>query len=261
MKTIIKKVTLLTALLAVAITGCKKDKEDNLNPTPTVQTQELSLVFKPVAGADDVDFASAHTTTSGQKFTLSTLRFYMSNIRLIKSDGAEYPLTGKYLLIDPTTSHFHLGGVPVGDYKGLKFSVGIDSATNHMDPTVYPSTNPLAEQTPSMHWTWNSGYIFLMVEGSCDTTVSNTDTLTLGQYSHSMYFHLGMDMLLRNVDLSNSAFTVTSGTDKYVYIQTDVNELFNGVDLKTENQSHTMGTMMLATKVADNIADMFSIVP
>lgn len=189
------------------------------------------------------------------------VRFYMSNIRLIKSDGSEYPLTGQYQLIDLSKSHFHLGEVPVGDYKGLKFSVGLDSATNHMDPTVYPSTNPLAMQSPNMHWSWNSGYIFMMVEGSCDTTVANTDVLTLGQYSHSMFYHLGMDMLLRNVDLSNSAFSIVSGTDKYVSIQMDMNEFFTGVDLKTENQTHTMDNMMVATKTANNISTMFSIVP
>jgi hypothetical protein len=76
-----------------------------------------------------------------------------------------------------------------------------------------------------------------------------------------MFFHLGMDMLARKVDLSNSAFTVVSGTDKYLNIKTNVNQLLNGLDLKTENQSHTMGTMMLATKVADNISTAFTLVP
>jgi hypothetical protein len=260
MKTLIKKLTVSSALIAVVITGCKKDPNDE-SPKPASQEQDLALVFKNVAGTSDVDFISAYTTNSSQKYTLSTVRFYMSGISLIKSDGSEYPLTGQYLLVDPSTSHFHLGKVPVGNYKGLKFTVGIDSVTNHKDPSTYAITNPLANQTPSMHWSWNSGYIFMMIEGSCDTTGAGIDTLNSGQYNHSMFFHLGMDMLARKVDLSNSAFTVVSGTDKYLNIKTNVNQLLNGLDLKTENQSHTMGTMMLATKVADNISTAFTLVP
>jgi hypothetical protein len=33
--------------------------------------------------------------------------------------------------------------VPVGNYKGFKFTVGLDSATNHKDPTLYSASNPL----------------------------------------------------------------------------------------------------------------------
>ncbi len=260
MKTLIKKLALSSALIAVVVTGCKKDPKEE-SPKPASQEQDLALVFKNVAGTSDVDFISAYTTNSAQQYTLSTVRFYMSGISLVKSDGSEYPLTGQYLLVDPSVSHFHLGKVPVGNYKGLKFTVGIDSVTNHKDPSTYATTNPLANQTPSMHWSWNSGYVFMMIEGSCDTTAAGTDALASGQYHHSMFFHLGMDGLTRKVELNNSAFSIVSGTDKYVYIKTDMNQLLNGVDLKTENQSHTMGTMMLATKVANNIPNAFSIVP
>jgi hypothetical protein len=113
MKTLIKKLTVSSALIAVVITGCKKDPNDE-SPKPASQEQDLALVFKNVAGTSDVDFISAYTTNSSQKYTLSTVRFYMSGISLIKSDGSEYPLTGQYLLVDPSTSHFHLGKVPVG---------------------------------------------------------------------------------------------------------------------------------------------------
>lgn len=242
------------------VAGCKKDKDPEPTPnTNTSNTQELALVFTTVAGSDPVNFATVHTSNSNQKYTLSTFRYYMSDIRLIKSDGSEYPLTGKYLLVQPSVSHVHLGAVPTGSYKGIKFAVGIDSLTNHKDPSLYGAGNPLAEQNPSMHWSWNSGYIFLQIEGSCDTTVANTDVLTSGEYTKPMFFHLGMDMLLRNVDLSNSAFTVGSSEEKHIYLKADINELLDGIDLKTENQSHTMGTMMMATKVANNIPNMFTL--
>jgi hypothetical protein len=147
----------------------------------------------------------------------------------------------------------------VGSYKGIKFSVGLDSATNHADPTVYPVTNPLAIQSPAIHWSWNSGYIFMMIEGSCDTTAANNDVLTYGQYSHGMFYHIGMDPLLRTIDLSNAAFTVSSANAASVSISADLNKVLKNVDIKTENASHTMGSMPFATKIADNISSAFSV--
>lgn len=244
-------------VISLIFTSCKKEP---VQPNPdTATTQALSLNIAPVADASPLNFYSSFTTTSGQRYTLSMFRYYVSNIRLVKADGGEYPITGKYLLVNPSNSNYDLGQVPVGSYKGIKFDVGLDSTTNHADPTVYPVTNPLAIQSPAIHWDWNSGYIFMMIEGSCDTTANNSDVLTYGQYSHGMFFHIGMDMMLRTVDLSTSPFTVTATDSKQLNIQADINKFFNGIDLKTQNASHTMGSMPLATTAANNISSMFSV--
>lgn len=251
-------VTLLLFVSAtLAFTHCTKKKEE-VTPASN-QTQSVALRMNPTIGNDPLNFSSVYTTNSGQKYTLSMFRYYVSNIRLVKTDGSEYNVTGKYLLVTPSVSDYALGELPVGDYKGIKFTVGIDSATNHSDPTPYPASHPLAIQSPAMHWSWNSGYIFTMIEGTCDTTVNNTDVLTYGQYSHGMFFHLGMDPLKREVDLSNSAFSISAETSKTIAIKADLNKFFTGIDLKTENTTHTMGTMALATRAANNIPSMFSI--
>jgi hypothetical protein len=263
MKNIIKN-TAVAIIIAAAIGSATSCKKETVNPTPTttVETQNLSFNINPVIGSAPLNYSSIFTTTTGERFTLSMFRYYLSNIRLIKSDGSEYLISNKYLLVTPSTTNYDLGKVPVGDYKGLKFSVGIDSITNHGDPTVYPVTNPLAIQSPGINWSWNAGYIFMMIEGSCDTTVANTDTLTYGQFSHGMFFHIGTDMFYKNVDLSTSAFSVTSSAAKAITIKTNLNTFFTNINLKTENQTHTlMGGMALATKGATNIPNMFTIVP
>lgn len=260
MKNILLKTAVISTLFSSILIGCKK--EDAATPTtPAATTQDLSLKMTSMVGSSALNFYSSFSTTSGQRYTLSMFRYYVSNIRLVKSDGSEYPITGKCLLVTPSTENYDLGQVPIGDYRGLKFNIGLDSLTNHSDPTLYPTTNPLAIQSPGIHWDWNSGYIFMMIEGSCDTTTTNTDVLTYGQYSHGMFFHIGMDMLLRTVDLSTSAFSVSSGSAKVVNIQADVNKFFTNIDLKTQNESHTMGSMSLATTGADNIPTMFSVIP
>lgn len=249
-------ILVVIAGLFLSLSSCKNNEE---TPEPASQTQNLSFKMSTVIGSKPLDFTSVFTTTAGARYTLSSFRYYVSNIRLVKQDGSVYPITGKYLLVNPAIENYDLGEVPVGDYKGLKFAVGIDSVTNHKDPTVYPTTNPLAIQSPAIHWSWNSGYIFLMMEGSCDTTDTNTDVQTYGQFSHPLFYHIGMDMLYREVNLNNASFAVKANEEKSVHIQADLDKFFAGIDIKTENGSHTMGSMPLATRLANNIQTMFQV--
>ena len=255
MNVFIRIITLL--ILAGFLAACKKDKKDE--PSPATPVQSMSLRLTPMVGADTLKFNTSFTTENNVRYTVSSLRYYMSDISLIKKDGSEHALEGKFLLVNANTSSYTLGDVPAGEYKGIRFSIGLNNVVNHLDPTIYPTSHPLAIQSPGIHWSWNSGYIFLSIEGTCDTTETNVDALTYGQYNHGMFFHVGMDPLLREVDLADHSFTVSSTEAKVLNIQYNVNALFSGVNLKTENKSHTMGSMPLATKVADNIPDMFTI--
>lgn len=263
MKQKITTIALSAALLSTLIVGCKKD--DNTVPaqnnTAVPETQTVSLNMNSYMGSLPLNDTSSFTTSSGINHTISTFRYYVSNIRLIKSDGSEQLIEDKYFLVSPSMSECNLGNVPTGDYQGLKFNVGIDSVKNHEDPTVYPAGNPLAIQSPGMHWNWNSGYIFIMVEGTCDTTIANTDMLSLGQYSKGMFLHIGMDKNYKEVDLSTSSFSVSATAEASINIKADLDTFFNGIDLKTDNQTHTMDNMPLAMKAVANIPNMFTVLP
>lgn len=255
MKTYIKLI--VSILILSLLVACKKKNEDPAPVTPGVQS--LTFRMTPKVGNDTLDFSSAFVTENNERYTLSMFRYYMSDISLIKTDGSEIKIENKVFLINPNTSDYILGDVPAGDYKALRFSVGLNNVQNHVDPTTFPINHPLAIQSPAIHWSWNAGYIFLMIEGSCDTTATNIDPLTYGQYSHPMFFHIGMDPLLTKVEVANTSFSVTANQTNVVNIHSDINKLFKGIDLKTENASHTMGTMPLASKVAANIPSMFMI--
>jgi hypothetical protein len=268
MKNIFKPLAIIVFTTITIFIGCKKDKDTIPTPEPIptetpVNSSKLSLKMSPYIGSSELKFLSPITTDNNYKITISMFRYYVSNIRLIKNDGTEYPISDKYLLVTPSTENYDLGDVPVGDYKGLKFNVGIDSVTNHQDPTIYPTTNPLAIQSPGMHWSWSSGYIFMMIEGSVDTTASNTGVIASKKYDRGMIFHIGMDQFYKEIDLSNSAFTVSSSSAKTINIKSDLNAFFTNMNLKlnSENQTHTMNNMPLATKAANNIATMFTVVP
>ena len=176
----------ISLLFVLISASCKKDN--------TNQTQNIQLQFKDVSAGNSLNYSNTYTTTSGQRFTLSEFRYYISGISLIKNDGSKFPITNKYFLVSPSIPNYDLGKVPTGNYKGIEFSVGIDSATNHLDPATYDASNPLAIQSPPIHWAWNPGYIFVKLEGMCDTTIGNN-----GNLDQTLIYHLGLDENLRKI--------------------------------------------------------------
>ena len=149
---------------------------------------------------------------------------------------------------------YELGMVPVGNYKGFRFIVGLDSTINHSDPSTFPSSNPLSVQTPSIHWSWNSGYIFWKVEGKVDTTVAQT-----GPVNVDYLYHIGMDEFKRTIDFSTDAFSVNSGQDQVIHLNFDLAAALINVDMTSELMTHTMDDMMLATKIANNRQSAFEV--
>lgn len=108
----------------------------------------------------------------------SDLRFYVSSVQLVSTDGhprdlelhADIPWQQSDLaLIDlengegacengtTATSPYLVGGVPPGEYRALRFTVGVPFDRNHADPLA--ASAPLDD--PAMHWHWRSGYKFL----------------------------------------------------------------------------------------------------
>ena len=55
------------------------------------------------------------------------------------------------------TFPYLVGGVPPGDYQGLRFTIGVPFERNHANPLL--AASPLDD--PAMHWHWRSGYKFL----------------------------------------------------------------------------------------------------
>ncbi|MDB4932231.1 MAG: hypothetical protein JWM10_4715 [Myxococcaceae bacterium] len=121
----------------------------------------------------------------GERYPLGTpaveaevvdLRFYVHDVRLVRADGTEAHValtaspwqhqnvalldfedhTGACDQGDAETNADLVGTVAPGDYRGLRFRVGVPFAMNHTDLAAQPS--PLNRST--LFWSWNSGHIF-----------------------------------------------------------------------------------------------------
>jgi hypothetical protein len=240
------KYILALSLTVVALSGCK-DEDDNSDGKA-----KITLAFTPQAGSSDFAL-NTEFHVNGVHAQLSTARFYISNVRLVDHEGVEFPVNKYFLVKIGEANSFDLGEFQADHYHKLRFDVGIDSATNHADPTVQPEGSALALQADfSMHWDWNMGYRFLVLEGVADTTGLHPSTLNV-----PIEYHVGFDANLTPVEIETDLET-DGAADETLAINVDLQKLLTGLDFKTEPSSqHGMNSAVVA-KIVANIPDAFT---
>lgn len=240
---------------ALAIASCKKEKP--VEPVvPIATNQKISFHIHNTVGNEVLVYDKIFTDNAGKRFKISAFKYYITNIKFIKDDGSELASTTKAILVNPLVADYSLGEVPTGNYKGVKFYIGLDSITNHADPTMLDASNPLAIQTPSMHWNWNSGYIFMKFEGFSDTTATNN-----GAFDMPLVYHIGMDKYSKQLSFTNNAFDVKADAEEEIVLQLDIKKLLNGLDLKTETQTHSFNYSSTANKIFSNMNSAYLVNP
>jgi hypothetical protein len=181
-----KLILLSTALLFTAI-GCKKETVEKIvyvDKTPTTvvpETGTVELIFEPTLDGVPYTMGTSFTTPAGENLNVTDLRFYLSSIGLANADSKEnmsiaYPgdleQSNIYLanLMRPNFDNGHglnsykirFKGV-VGEYSDIRFRMEVPVEYNLADPTNNPY--PL-DAANGMYWSWNSGYKFLVVNGT-----------------------------------------------------------------------------------------------
>lgn len=103
----------------------------------------------------------------GQTYKVGKFKYYISNISLKKENGKEY-LCKEYFLIneeDESSKKIILKDIPEGTYTTLVFTIGVDSAAN-----CSGAQSGALDPTNAMFWAWNTGYIFMKLEGKAATS-------------------------------------------------------------------------------------------
>jgi hypothetical protein len=257
-----KKYLLLPLILvlfatACVLNSCKKDADSQpVVNQPTVGT--VSFQLANVVGTKDLALdGTAYSTASGETFTVTTFNYYVSNIKFAKADGTTYAAPNEYHLIDASkasTTAFTISNVPVGDYTGVSFVVGVDSTTTKGDPLVLPGDlNP----ANAMYWAWATGHIFLKLEGTVTSTSPNKAlTCHIGGYRQPY-----SAIVTAAPSFNGSTLSVGGGQAPKIRLSADVLKMFDGPTHFTLSAFPT--TMMpsaASVQVAQNYAaGMFSV--
>jgi uncharacterized repeat protein (TIGR04052 family) len=167
--------TSLLSLLAIA-SPVLADTQSNMN-------LKVDFVAKVNGEAFSCTKTYKSVGTSKSFLTPRDFRFYVSNVRLINSEGKEVPLQLKQdkkwqyknvALLDfenktgtckPGSKDINtslVGYIPQGDYKGLVFDLGVPFELNHKDVSSAPA--PL--NSSAMYWIWRTGYKFARLDFS-----------------------------------------------------------------------------------------------
>lgn len=236
-----KKFILLFTAIAIVSSACNKQK----NTTGTVTLQ----VDHKVSGAPFA-YNTTFTNNLGQDYTISLATIYLSQFTF--DGGAPQTLDGKVVALTPDVNTYPLGELKTGDYQNWSFAIGLDSITNHADPTTFPADHPLNPTHPRyQHWAWNTGYIFVKLEGQCDTMPDGS-----GNASTFFTFHLGLDQLMRQIEKSNS-FSVKANETTVLSLVVDYGSIFNALDFSKGYKTHTMNDLPLATSVMNATVTAF----
>jgi hypothetical protein len=251
MKTLVK---ILPLLLLATLLSCKKDKKDDPEPTPT-PTGSLKLHLENMVDTNDLVFGANCVNAMGDTFKISKFNYYISNIVITKTDNSTFAESNSYHLVrhsSTATSLINVANVPVGSYKSVSFMIGIDS-TRNVSGTQSGDLDPVV--ATDMFWTWNSGYIFVKLEGTSPKS---------GASDKSIVYHIGggggANKAQRTVNLTfgTSTANVSETETPIIHISVDALEMLktpNTINFATDYNQMTSGPG--AKKYADNYADMF----
>lgn len=256
-------VHLLSIFLLIHIQSCKKDsaiksntKDPSLDQTSKSEKYgTVTITFSNKVGEQDLALNSGnYVNANSDSFTVSKFKYYISNLVLRKADGSSYIQKESYHLIDQnsgTNYSIVLDSVPIGTYTGVNFLLGVDSTRN----TSGAQTGAL-DPALGMFWSWNQGYIFLMMEGNSPNSTS---------FNNSLIFHLGGFTppynCIRSINptFDSKELIVSGAKTSKVAIKTDVLKMFMGRSpIKFAQTSVAMGGAV-ATTIADNCVDMFKV--
>ena len=234
--------------------GCKK----NVDPAqPALERGLLYLHLHTYVGSTEVDlYNTIYTTESERKISLSISQFYMSKIELIKLDGSIVSIPDTIILKIQNETRYALGNAPVGNYKSIRFNVGLDQKTN----ASIPPGGSVLDRTEM--WFGSSaqpdGFIFLNIQGKIDTT---SDASGADDQMQSFVYKIGTNANLKQVTMPNQNFVIAPNQTKYLHMYYEVNKLFTGIPLgRSENLSiktPAENETPLASKIKDNIPTMF----
>lgn len=195
-------------------------------------TNQVVFSFTHKIGDDTLGLNKAvFTNWNGRVAKITSARFYLSSIQILRPGGDSTALTDQYVLVDASNEvlEYELGMWPVDAAQGVRMGFGVDAAHNHLDPTTYPADHPLAPKNPSMHWGWAVGYTFMQIEGEVD---NNND----GVPETVFQFHNLNDNLYKMIELSGNA---NAGNGKlHLHFDLDYTKLFVGIPLILDYINH-----------------------
>ncbi len=193
----------IVILLIILLTACVPQQTRNKKHSVVSKNGQVELVFTPMVDTAIFSFDRTYISPSGESFKIHKIKFFISDIACSSSNMPEARAisnasNGVYLVdfseatIDTNSNKLMSSvrfDVAEGCYSDIRFNLGLPRALNHADPTMAPAPLDLAKA--DMFWEWNSGYIFLLIEGGSSIAEDSLLHFAIGGDARIMPFSFG----------------------------------------------------------------------
>jgi len=232
------QIILFTLLIALAFSSCKKDEElaEENTSTPIQLRSSLSLQPASYWGGDTFELDQVYNV-NGVDVKFAEIRFFLSNFEIHDMMNNHIDLGGYVLVEAGSTDALELPGTDLIHAHGIHMALGIDSLANFNDPAI--SEAPLNDFT--MHWSWNTGYKFVKIEGEHDADGDGEfETFSIHAATAGLYREMSFDVM-EDLEEGENNFT----------LDIDYQTLFTNVDFSALEGTH--GASALTNEIADQI--------
>lgn len=238
----------LLFLMLLQIVACTKKPDTVVDSTPK---GKITITIENYAGNELLKLNDTwYKNEYGDSLQFTIYNYFISNIKLTKSDGTVYAEDESYHLVmqsDISSKTFTINNVPLGLYKSVSFIIGVDSARN----VTGAQTGSLDPNT-GMFWDWNTGYIMAKMEANSPQSPTGKAIYHTGGFS-------GTNNSLRNVLFNNVNINVASNSNSKIHMKSNALEWFKTPQTISVKNMPTFGSATGIKIIADNYADMFSI--
>jgi hypothetical protein len=143
---------------------------------------------------------SVYTDPAGSRYRVLDTRFFLSDVRLVRADGSEIPLsnrievqvfrpggnletdsiTNDILLVSPALITLNNVGTlrAAGTFTALRFRIGLDDVAATVDPESLPAGHPMRPGASGMEWNMSEGFVFQQARFVTEAAPNDTITVT-----------------------------------------------------------------------------------
>lgn len=219
---------------AMTLTACRNNDD-------APEKNNVTLHFDNVVGNQALELGKSYNSNN-QNITFNEVKYVISNISLVKTDGKEVPYNIDNLdkgatvvnLADAKTFDYILTDIPAGNYKEIKLGLGVKKELNTLlDQEKFPKFFKLTGKNETkMHWEWGTGYRFTKIEGKYDNNTEDFSIHTGSTRKNNIEtdpFVPGVDAF-REVTLSLPSNAVVGTKAPKITIKADFDKLLNGTN-------------------------------
>lgn len=228
-----KQLFILQLFAIILFTSCTKTSSEIIDAPG-----QATVKFDARVGSSDFAL-NTDFTISNRTYNFNKLRYWVSNVSLVDTKGNEYKVPNSYFLLEETSAvtvqdgaytypakkreDVTIQNIPVGEYKTIKFSIGVDSVYNKNLSLQAGELSQLSGMT-NVSWMWHTSYIFTAIGG----------TVKEGTTTKNIQAETGLNANFKSLSLELPATVrIGSTSPATIGLSVDVVKILNGIDLIT----------------------------